>query len=221
VAAKKLPPKPSAATVAPSSREAVNAPIQRKQPDVVNDAKWRAAVQAQEERVRAAAEERLRERIQAANNHAAEATSAGVPAVSPDITETLPTPSQSIDAPPERMDPDVVAIETPPLPKEQQPRAFTTDAPPSTPAETSTHTGMPFSPESANEIEMQEPAALQPSVDVNEPTQAIEAMEAPEEAPPVENSPALPLDANELPADAVGDRPRARADEPAGPEASF
>ncbi len=219
-AAKAVAPKPTAAKIPPPSRAATASPTQRKQPEAVNDAKWRAAVQAQEQRIRAAAEERLRERMQAANYRAAETTRAAVPPISQDTAETLAVPPQSIDAPPDRLNPDVVAIETPAVPAEQQSPAVTNDATPSTPVEASTHTEMPFSPEPAHEIDGQEPAALRPSADVNETPQAIEALE---DATAAENSTAQPVDAIESPADVVRESPGARADEnePGGPEASF
>jgi hypothetical protein len=221
-AAKTVPPRQPAATVAPSPGQAINAPIQRKQPEVVNDAKWRAAVQAQEQRVRAAAEERLRERMQAAQYRAAEATSAAAPAIPQETIDSVPTPSQTIDVPPEGLDPGVAAMEMPPEPEKQQASTATPDEPPAAPVEVSTHTEieMPLPPEPASEAPAQEPAALQPSIDTHDTSGVPEALET---APAAENSLAQPREAHELPADVVGNdlEPQPDKNEPVYPEASF
>lgn len=189
-----------------------SSPIERKQPEVVNDSKWRAAVQAQEQRVRAAAQERLRARMQAAQYSAEETIGVVQPTVPPDTIQALPVPPPPADgAPPTTMDPDVVSAEPLPEPVEQ-PSAATTNAP-------TTRQDIPAQAEilSSPEPENDAPAALQPPVDMGTAPDGPETLEF---APAVENGVAQPTENTESPGEGVGDHPQANAPEAVDP-ASF
>ena len=217
IAAAQIPQGEAVARVAPSASPATSAPIVRNQPGDVSDPKWRAAVAAQEQRVRAAAEERLRERMQAARNNAGKVSSPATPAVAQEPVERVAAPQTS--AAPEGLDATAIAIETAPTPVETADSAAT-DASLPTPPGASTQADMPSWPESASETP-EEAAALQPSVDPD--ATLLDVPEVSEPAPTVENSLAQPAELAESPANVIGNdlQPQPDTLEASDPYASF
>jgi hypothetical protein len=210
-AAAAVPPKKTAATAAPSASQATSTPIERKQPAGINDENWRAAVQAQEERLRAAAEERLRDRVQAARANAAGTTATAAPAIPQRTVGKRPDlPPEIIDAPVEDTNPSALSVDTPSAPAAEQPAPpATPDMQPTTPLEASPPAEMPASPEPAGIAPEDETTALQPSVDMDDAPGLPQGLE---NAPAAEDGVMQPTQTNETPAAGVEDQQPPQSD---------
>ena len=219
VTAQVVPSKKTPAAGTPSASQAGGALIKRKQPDVTDDPKWRAAVKAQEQRVRAAAEERLRERVQAARDNAAGAIGTATSGI-PQVTRgrSLALPVQTIEAPVEGVNPNGFA-ETPSVPAEQ-PESAAFDASAATPRDVSTQSETPTAPEPTSAGPGPVPTALQPPIDTDATSGAPEAFDS-----ATDNGLAQPAEVKGLPATVVDDDPQPQpqpdAIEATDPEGSF
>lgn len=206
----------SASKPAPVIRKPVEASAEQKDPVPTDNPKWRAAIRAQEQRLRSAARQRQNERLELASRSvAAEVHSRALVAIPNPATEiapppVVPTPSASGDAV-ENMPaaaPIINEVEPPTSAGHETPPA----APVAATVETEPASEMPDSrsdkaamapPQAPDELEPATPTADQPG----EPVAASDSRTAPvEQLPPAEAETAIPAITDvEAPATAPSD----------------
>jgi hypothetical protein len=191
-----MPPKKTATNAEPSVNPVPSAPIERKQPSVINNEKWRAAVQAQEERLRAAAEERLRARAQATRTNAAETSGVVAPTIPQETVARLPDlPPQTANRSVEDENATLLTEDSPSAPAEQ-PDSATLDMSPVTPLAAPPLTDMPSPPQPASPATEDETTALQPSEGIDD---TVGTAQGPSDDPPAENGSAQPEEIKQTP----------------------